>query len=211
MRVVVLVLISLLSACASQGPIHLYEGPQRNAEQLLTLDVPMELDIVRINQQPARDANRLLSYESRRLLLLPGDYQIEAFYKNVFDLADGGHQVVKSEPTLFRVSGNAGDHYRLDFVRPDNLEDARTLARDFRGWSIRMDDQHRQDSQVPGYSGESFRQSAITPMPGGSSSDSLDHSPSPSSAHYMDLLKAGWRQATPEERRDFLRWVSEQE
>jgi len=199
MRVLAVILVSLLSACASQGPIHLYEGPERSTDQLLTIDVPMELDVVRINQRRDSRANRLLSYEGRSLLLLPGDYQIEAFYKNVFDLDGGGHQVVKSEPVVFRINGNAGEHYRLDFVRPEDLEQARSLARDFRGWSIRVDDQKRQDTHTVG---QAVGQIAETVY---------EQPTAPSAGHYMDLLKAGWRQATAEERRDFLRWIAEQE
>lgn len=38
-----------------------------------------------------------------------------------------------------------------------------------------------------------------------------EESPDEDSSGYLDMLKAYWSQATPEERRAFLRWVSEQE
>src|SRR3546814_3212599 len=62
--------------------------------------------------------------------LQPGAYQIQAFYKNGFDINGGmDHEVVRSRTAIFNFEGKAGEVWRLGFDRPQNLAEAREFER----------------------------------------------------------------------------------
>jgi uncharacterized protein len=213
MRLLFLLMIGLLTACSSNPNIRLYEGAERPADQLLAVEVPSQLEIVSINEHKVDGVNRMFTMEDRTLQLLPGEYRIVAFYKDVFDMPPSGHQVVRSDPTLYRIAGAAGSRHRLAFDAPANLDEARVMARHFRGYSLDLASGERRDSEATGLVNQgllgisagsanvSHATVAPLPQPAGEKTGSLDQ---------LDLLKAGWRTATGEERRAFLRWIAEQ-
>ncbi|MFN3713811.1 MAG: DUF2057 family protein [Alcanivoracaceae bacterium] len=212
MRLPILLLICLLTACSSNPNIRLYDGAELSADQLLVVEVPSRLEIVSINERKVDGVNRMFTMEDRALQLLPGEYRIVAFYKDVFDMAPSGHQVVRSDLTEFRVAGVAGSRHRLDFEAPATLDEARVMARNFTGYSIDLSSGERRNSEPSGLVNQGLlgitaasatvSHATVAPLPAaGQQTESLDQ---------LDLLKAGWRTATAEERRAFLRWIAEQ-
>lgn len=206
-RLTVIALFALLSACARSPVIKLYEGAERPAEQLLLIDVPMELEIVTINERRLEGINKLFSFGDRTLHLQPGDYRIIAYYKNLFELSGNEHDVVKSDPVLFRVTGQAGSRHRLVFDVPADVVEARQMAKQFSGYSVDLATSERRPTEASGMmlSGGFLSVPTAPPAPLYQSvapaAEGLDHG---------DLLKASWRNATAEERREFLRWIAEQ-
>jgi len=213
MRLLLIATFILVSACSSSTAIKLYEGAALLPEQLLLVDIPVELEVVSINERRLKGVNKLLSSSDRTLHLQPGDYRIIAYYKNLFELPGGNHEVIKSEPVLFRVSGAAGSHHRLSFRVPDDVAQARELAEQFSGYSVDLASDERRPTEASGMmrSGGFLN---IPTTPALASHSSVAPSPSDTAAtaplSYSDLLKASWRQANSEERREFLRWIAEQ-
>jgi uncharacterized protein len=213
MRLAILLLVLLLAACSSNPNIRLYDGAERSPDQLLLVEVPSTLEILSINERKLDGVNRLFTMEDRTLQLLPGEYRIVAFYKEVFDVPPSGHQVVRSDPTQFRVVGSAGSRHRLDFEAPATLDEARKLARNFRGYSLNLASGERRDSEATGLVHQGLlgitaatpaaSHSTVAPLP------PVETTPA-ATLDQLDLLKAGWRTATAEERRAFLRWIAEQ-
>lgn len=123
----------LLTACAQQSHVQLYPGSAKAEEQVLTVIVPYELEVQSINGQHIAAANAMFGTNDKRLHLQPGAYQINAFYKNGFDV-DGGlsHEVVRGRTGVFTFDGKAGDLWQLDYERPQNVEQARVFKTEFK-------------------------------------------------------------------------------
>ena len=206
-RLTAITLFVLLSACARSPVIKLYEGSDLPPQQLLLVDVPMELEIVTINERRLDGINKLFSFGDRTLHLQPGEYRIIAYYKNLFELSGNEHDVVKSDPVLFRVTGQAGARHRLAFDVPANVSEAKELARQFSGYSVNLATSERRPTEASGMMLSQGFLSVPTAEP-----EPLYESVAPASEglSHSDLLKASWRNATAEERREFLRWIAEQ-
>lgn len=201
---------SLLVGCSTNRAVQLYEGPERPISDVAVVKMPVQLDIVTINDRQVQGVNAMFSMEDKELHLEPGQYRIVAHYKDVWDRPASSHEVVQSDPVQFNIDARAGQLYRLDYPQPQNLEEAKEMARNFEGWVEHVASGERTPTTatgqaIRGVSGVStVAPDEVQPEP--STASTRDHD----SGDYIDLLKAHWSQATPEERREFLRWVSEQ-
>lgn len=138
MRVLLsLVVTLLLAACAQQAPVKLYAGAEKSDAHLLVVEMPNTLEILDINGQPAPVANRMTGNSDRRLHLEPGEYRINAFYQNVFDV-DGGlsTEVIRTRSATFMIDGKAGDVWRIEADQPGSLSQARQMQKSFSGWAV---------------------------------------------------------------------------
>lgn len=208
--VLVMLAIALLGACSTKQPVRLYDGPERAISDVAVLRMPVQLDIVTINDRQVQGVNAMFSMQDKELHLEPGRYRIVAHYKDVWDRSTGSHEVVQSDPVQFNLDAHAGQLYRLDYTQPQSLEEAKEMARDFEGWVEHVASGERTATTatgqaIRGVSGvTTIAPDKLQPEP--STASTPDHEP----GDYIDLLKAHWSQATAEERREFLRWVSEQ-
>ncbi|HBS14396.1 MAG TPA: DUF2057 domain-containing protein [Alcanivorax sp.] len=224
----------LLTACSRSPVVQLYEGAKQPDSQVLTIRVPSDLEVFTINGSEVDGVNTFFNTDHKDLKVTPGRYEILAYYKRLWDLDADSHEVMKSDPALFVVDGKAGEVYRLDFERPQNVTQARALEEDFSGWVENMNSGEKTPSQASGLvlnrgflapitgtevetKGASAVQpkaaEAVTPAPAapkaGSANGSEGGASSSGQANYLDTLKAQWNQATQEERRQFLQWISQ--
>ena len=221
----------LLTACSRSPVVQLYEGAKQPDSQVLTIRVPSDLEVFTINGSEVDGVNTFFNTDHKDLKVTPGRYEILAYYKRLWDLHADNHEVMKSDPALFVVDGEAGEFYRLDFERPQNVTQARALEDDFSGWVENMNSGEKTPSQASGLvlnrgflapitgaevetKGASAVQpkaaEAVTPAPAAPKAGSSESGASASGqASYLDTLKAQWNQATQEERRQFLQWISQ--
>ena len=227
----------LLTACSHSPVVQLYEGAKQPDSQVLTIRVPSDLEVFTINGSEVDGVNTFFNTDHKDLKVTPGRYEILAYYKRLWDLDADNHEVMKSDPALFVVDGEAGEFYRLDFERPQNVTQARALEDDFSGWVENMNSGEKTPSQASGLvlnrgflapitgtevetKGATAVQpkakaaEAVTPAPAapaesGTANGSEGGASAGSQASYLDTLKAQWNQATQEERRQFLQWISQ--
>ena len=221
----------LLTACSRSPVVQLYEGAKQPDSQVLTIRVPSDLEVFTINGSEVDGVNTFFNTDHKDLKVTPGRYEILAYYKRLWDLDADNHEVMKSDPALFVVDGEAGEFYRLDFERPQNVTQARALEEDFSGWVENMNSGEKTPSQASGLvlnrgflapitgaevetKGANAVQpkaaEAVTPAPAAPKAGSSESGASASGqASYLDTLKAQWNQATQEERRQFLQWISQ--
>lgn len=219
MRIVIVLLSLLVTACSTSPVVKLYDGADRPTGELLTVRVPVELEILSINDRRIEGASTLFAYGHRDLQLLPGQYRIVAYYKNLFQLNADQHEIIKSDPALFTVNGNAGEVVALAFEKPADVNAAREMAKHFDGWSENLSSGERIDSKPSGLIlNQGFIGLASTPAPAETASTAsvAPEQPAASSStestvttDVLDALKANWQQASPEERREFLLWMSQ--
>lgn len=224
---VLMVSVCLLSACNRSPVVQLYEGAPRAGDQVLTVRVPSQLEVYTINGKAVEGANSFFNSGYKDLKLLPGRYEIIAYYKELWDLDADNHEVMKSDPAKFIVEGQAGQFFRLDYDRPSNPEQARQLEADFSGWVENLNSGEKIPSQPSGLmlnrgilapltgaeikaaGGESVApRSVVAPQGPAAAPDATSNTVAPA-ARYLDTLKAQWNQATPEERREFLQWIAQ--
>ncbi|MFZ2288743.1 MAG: DUF2057 family protein [Halopseudomonas yangmingensis] len=154
MRLVIcLAAVALLSACAQPAPVKLYSGAELSPSQLLVVEMPNTLEVLNINGQPAPAANSMIGNSTRQLHLQPGEYRVNAYYENVYDIAGGlSSEVVRSRSATFKIDGRAGETWRLEFDAPRNVTEARELRNQFAGWAVNA----RSGERVPTEPGPAY-------------------------------------------------------
>ena len=210
-------LVGLLSGSAQQSHVKLYSGPEVPGVQLLVVEVPDALEVLSINGQEMPTANAGFGTGARSLHLRPGEYRINAYYKNVFDI-DGGlsHEVVRTRAATYRLEGRAGDVWKLEFDQPAGLREAQTMKDVFSGWSRNLRTGERIATEVGpkpasaishllGASAVPDRQTTVEPLataPAASAAASLPHSDAT-----LETLKQLWQLLGPQSREAFLKWA----
>ncbi len=221
------IVVGLLSGCAQQAPVQLYAGESRSQSQVLTLVVPTELEIRSINGKPYSAANSMFGANDKTLHLQPGAYQVHAFYKNGFDIAGGvSHEVVRGRTAIFDFEGQAGEEWRLEFERPQNLAEAKKFETDFPAWALNTRTGERHAAQAGNRNTSMFNaltissevpQEATSVAPLGSAAATaqavaLQPAPAatlPHSDATLTTLQQMWNLLTPESRKAFLNWAQQ--
>ncbi|WP_313209499.1 DUF2057 family protein [Stutzerimonas nitrititolerans] len=225
----IIAMAGLLAACAQQRHVQLYSGASLPESQILTLVVPSELEIRSINGQPYSAANTMFGASDKRLHLQPGAYQVHAFYKNGFDI-DGGmsHEVVRGRTAIFDFEGQAGETWRLEFDRPQNLAEARAFETDFPAWAENTRTGERHEAQAGnrntsvlsamlGSSEVAPEATSVAPLGAAEPATqavTLRQSPSatatlPHSDATLTTLQQMWNLLTPQSREAFLKWAQQ--
>lgn len=200
-----------LSACASLTEHHLYEGKERPQEELLVVEIPHLLEVMTVNGKAlANSGGKLLGNNDQKLYLLPGRYAIDAFYKQFWDNNIESHTVVRSQPVTFVVEGKAGETVTLDFERPQRLPEAEKLAKNFSGWTLNL----ATDVKTPTQATTAKRPTILASLQNDHTAADTTDIVAPLQDHRpeQDLvlrLKALWKVASDEEKREFLLWISE--
>lgn len=210
----------LVSACAQQPHIKLYAGHEQPAEQLVIVEVPQTLEVLNINGQPIPAANRMSGNQSRLLYVQPGEYRINAYYENGFDIGGGlSHEVVRSNSATFKLNGQAGDTWRLEFVVPKTLEEAQLTKTDFSGWAVnsRTGERHpteagpQHESLLTLLSSRGTTHHAagtVEPLSGQPLANTPAESSLPHSDATLTTLQHLWLLLTPESQSAFLQWAA---
>ncbi|MDP2245655.1 DUF2057 family protein [Pseudomonas sp.] len=229
-RLFVITMAFLMTACAQQPPVQLYSGAPLPQSKVLTVVVPVELEIRSINGQPYSAANAANGLDDKELLLQPGSYQLQAFYKNGFDIAGGiSHEVVRGRTAIFNIEGKAGDLWRLEFDRPSNLEEAKKLESEFSAWAVNTRTGEREQAQagnrnvsalaaLMGSSEVAPQAATVAPLgtAAGAATQPVVLYPAPAHAAALPhsdatltTLQQMWNLLTPESRSTFLKWAQQ--
>ena len=219
MRIVcTLAMVGLLSACAQPGPVQLYAGHAQSVSQEVSLHVPVELEIRSINGQPYTGANLLFGANDKTLKLKPGAYQVNAYYKNGFDV-DGGisHEIVRGRTAIFTFEAKAGETWALDFDRPEHLAEAKTFTKQFDAWAHNITTDVKIKAEQGGYNASLLGGMGAGERPAEAASIeplaqplTLNQAPVATLPHdeaTLSTLKQLWNLSSPESRAAFLQWA----
>jgi len=219
----------LLGGCAaSAGPAtSIAADSERNA----TIVLPEEIEITAINgAEPPRNLGALLRRGDREMTLPAGRADILAYYHAIWPVGDG-HDTLVSDPVRFIADLHPGQRYRIEYVLPEDHEDARRLAADFKAKLQQLPDG---PSIASSDSGLKFRRGltgldrtlvtagAPIVVPAGTVAasapdtaaaaaiaDANGNAPAAGGQNWLGLMQAWWTQASTEERRAFLAWIAE--
>lgn len=229
LRLVVVLLTVLLAACSSR-PVQLYAGPAQTADKIATIRVPVELQVLSLNGKKVEGAHTLLGTKDQQLQLLPGHYQLLVFYNNIWQTSADEHETVKSDPVKLDLTLAAGHHYQVDFERAKTARDAEAFRQHFHIWAIDLSSGAQTASTDSGLklgnsiynqltgqvttvavgAADANGNQVIAPLAPVTTTASTNAptATSASGAGYLDLLKAQWSQASSDEKRAFLQWIS---
>tara|TARA_R110001599_G_scaffold210870_15_gene408224 strand:+ start:622 stop:1284 length:663 start_codon:yes stop_codon:yes gene_type:complete len=218
----------MLAACAQREPVKLYSGAEQPAAQVVVVEMPYTLEVLNINGQPVPAANSMTGNRDRKLHLQPGQYRINAYYENIYDV-DGGlsHEVVRTRSATFMIDGQAGDIWRLDFDAPQNLTEARAMKDEFSGWAQNTRSGQRNPTEPgpayvslvgqlmgggssPTYSDEVKplgAQAPVTAAPVVPSQAAPATQTLPHTDATLTTLQQLWLMLSPESRQAFLQWA----
>ena len=218
----------LLTACSRSPVVQLYEGAKQPDSQVLTIRVPSDLEVFTINGSEVDGVNTFFASDYKDVKLTPGRYEILAYYKELWQLDADNHEIVKTNPANFVIEGKGGDQWQLGFNKPQDVEQARAMEDSFSGWVANSKTGERVDAQE---SGLILNRGFLAPIAGEEVTTATSNSVAPQAsagaaagataasakksttvapeASYLDTLKAQWKQATAEERREFLQWIAE--
>ena len=149
-----LLALALLAGCQA-APVQLYETGATTRPATIT--VPEQLEVAMVNGIEIEGASGMLSRGDKTLEVAPGTYELVVFYRELWEWNDQ-HEVLRSDPALFRVVAAAGGRYSLDYARPASLDEARALAANFSGW---VADQATGERAASRASGLQFQRSMV--------------------------------------------------
>lgn len=231
-RVLCIAFAGLLSACAQQSHVKLYEGADLPKEKVMVVQMPNTLEVMSINGQDVPAANSMFGTDTKVLHLQPGEYEISAFYKNIFDIGGGlSHDVVRTRSALFSLNGRAGDNWRLAFDAPANLKEARGMEERFSGWAENLRTGERIASKAGAKPASSIKQllggeaarddirSTVAPLNAaprpaaasvtGRSTSGAHEQTLPHTDATLNTLQQLWLMLSPESQDAFMDWAAQ--
>lgn len=170
---------SLTGGCATTHVNQAYEGPVRPKEEVATLSVPYQVDILSINGRAAPGIPLFSAVERHDIELLPGFVELVARYNSPYD-TDSRKSV--SQPVLLRFVASAGLTYELMF----------NFGRSAREASLWIS---HQGNALP------------DPGPASTTSAQVPGLSPVAATSGLDALKQQWEKATPAEQDAFKAWL----
>lgn len=218
----------LLAACAQREPVKLYSGAEQPAGQIVVVQMPYTLEVLNINGQPVPAANSMTGNRDRTLHLQPGQYRINAYFENGYDIGGGlSHEVVRTRSATFLIDGQAGDVWELGFDAPQNLAEAQAMRDTFAGWAQNTRTGQRNPTepgpayvslvgQLMGGGNSPTYSEEVKPLGATAAAPAAPMAPSqvpvpqqtlPHSDATLTTLQQLWLLLSPESRQAFLQWA----
>lgn len=119
------VLISLLlSACASNGTLRLYQGPTLAPQQEAQLTLPLEFDLIELDGQAVSSLGQKFRSDALSIKLAPGPHTLVLRFSNIFELDDENHDTLTSGQLVFKLNMQAGEAFNVNAGNLNSYENA---------------------------------------------------------------------------------------
>ena len=195
----------LFSACSSTGTIRLYDGEQKNENEIVTFNLPEAVDLLEVDGKKVK-LNIFLSENQYQLQVLPGKHLLKARYSDFWGSQQYG-LMVASDDFYFVVDGKAGDQFTFMHNAPEDLStaDDRSSVDDVTIWLVDQKTGLRIDStSYQGYGG--FIQNLLT------GSEEVKKADDTATQPIVETqLRYWWKLADQKQRESFLLWLNSQD
>ena len=121
-----ILLVILLTACSGSKIHQTYEGPAKLPVDVSIVSVPESFNILFTDRK--KFGSTLYSGDTK-LGFLPGPHQIIIYYKDFWEAPGDEYDRVESKPISIKFNAVAGQQYRVNYKKPENLEQARAYAK----------------------------------------------------------------------------------
>ncbi|MDH5258704.1 MAG: DUF2057 domain-containing protein [Gammaproteobacteria bacterium] len=126
-NLILIIFITFLSACASNKAIILYNDKPDKTEDIVTLIMPIEIDVV--YNDGARTTFMPGYQEFIKYHLSPGKHLLGFRYQDMLTNNEGNNESIKSRTVMIRFDAKAGEKYNINFTRPKSAEQALLLEK----------------------------------------------------------------------------------
>jgi len=113
MRYLIILSLLILQACATNSPLRLYQGPELADEQEVTLVLPVEFEIVKLDQEEVSQFKQLFRNQDLIIKLAPGPHTLVLIYSDIWQIDSDNHENLTSGHLTFSGELLAGQTYRL--------------------------------------------------------------------------------------------------
>lgn len=195
-----LCLVGLLTACASTGPIRLYEGAERPLAEVALVSLPEQVQVMAVD---GSDTGGTMLQRNSSFVMLPGERVFSLRYVELFQINSEEHEVVRSRQAALRFTAEAGAEYRIEYDKQPSLEAARKFAKApvFRLVNVKSGAVN-ESSAIKSYAEASLVDTITRAFESASGQEKTQT--------HLDLLKDVWGRASAEERAAFRVWVEQQ-
>jgi len=122
--------LMMFGCVTAGGPLHYYKGDKKADDQLVTLVLPEEIDIVAVNNR--KRALPLVRGKNYEVKLLPGLNELVLEYDTIWELDSDSHESVTSDVVMISHVMNAGEVYSISVPTFETLSAAKAFAENFK-------------------------------------------------------------------------------
>lgn len=190
----------LLVACASNGPVRMYDGAAKAASEVALVRMPEQVQVMAVD---GKETGGGMLQQHQSLEVLPGERVFSLRYVELFQVNSEEHEVIRSRPAALRFTAEPGAEYRIEYDRQASLDEAKKFAKSpaFRLVNVKSG-AVSESATIKSYA-EASLLDTISKAFESSGED-------PRQQTHLDLLKDVWGRASPEERSAFREWVEQQ-
>lgn len=120
----VLLISSLLTACATNGTLRLYQGPTLAPQQEAQLTLPLAFDLIELDTQAVSSLGQKFRSDALTIKLAPGPHTLVLRYSDIFELDDENHDSLSSGQLVFKLNMQAGEAFEVHTPNINNYENA---------------------------------------------------------------------------------------
>lgn len=204
----------MAQGCGHTRVVKMYTGPIPT-QGVSIITAPDHVEILMLDGRRVPGLNFAPGKDTLAIQVPAGGHDIKVRYHEIWPTTADRHEVVVSEMMALPLETEAGVRYHLEMTRPKTLEEAKTFAVHPR---IRVTRESRavmtdiQGLDQPGVAASNPWMTS--PMPETSvpakTSPVVEEIPAvspPPAGAVMGALRQIWSLASPEDRRQFLKWV----
>jgi len=203
----------LLLSCATDRAIHLYDGPPLAEQQLASLIIPLEIDLLSVDGESI--ATPFFTGEQVHYRLKAGQHHLIVRYKNLFDSDESNHEIITSQTKLFHIHMIKSQSYHLKHSIPEDLTAAKMAIKHFQPWIETSTSPHHIQAKAAPASFETATLLSGAFKPGNdlttdasspSDMQSPENMPAP-----LQQLQYWWQKASRQDQQDFDEWRNHRE
>lgn len=203
-----ILLTTLISACAPSGPVKFYDGATKAPGEIARVRVPGPITVLEIDGRKVDSPSREDGFYE--LHLSPGRHRITFKYELYWGSANSG-MLIKSDPSEVSHDFAAGQVYELVYEKPESEDEAFTMASDFQATLVEAGGTTR----VASYPPDQRPAPVVSPAPASSPQTPVVSSTMPGADQAVredavKRLKFWWLMADEKEREAFRTWMQQE-
>ena len=127
MKKLIFLFVFALQACSSQQSLRLYDGPAIGEAQEVRFILPVEFEIVTLNQEKVAQFEQLFRNHPLTIKLAPGQHTLVLRYSDIWQIDSDNHDKLSSGLLTFSGELKAGATYRVQTPSLNTYDQAKAF------------------------------------------------------------------------------------
>lgn len=129
MRLLFLSVVLFVQACSTPQHLRLYDGPSIGTENEVSLILPLNFELISLNQQAVSQYQQVFRNHDLTIKLAPGQHTLVVRYSDIWDIDDENHEKVTSGHITFEGEFHSAQLYRFDTPELANFTQVKTFVK----------------------------------------------------------------------------------